>query len=657
MKQILSILLALGATNPLTFAESPVGVVSQITVLSDKVEDVSSLEAWKRSFIRDGMSDQEKAMAVWTSVVKFQHQDQPPNEYLQVEDMVLDPIKGANVYGYSFCSVASAHVQSLARYAGLEARGWTLRGHMVPEVKWDGRWHLLDASLLNYFPQADGQLAGVEEIVAGVKEWYEANPKYKGDEDKLRAFMRGGGWRNAPAVLARSPAYDDNGWLPAATHGWYSTMIEYSGTQGTPFPYKSGYSNGYRVNLQLRAGEVLVRNWSNKGLHVNMDESGPPGAMVEKVGAGGLRYSPKFGDLAPGRLGNGTLAYELPLASGEFRSGALAAVNLSSNSEAGTGPAIHVNDASQPGVLEIRMPSSYVYLGGELAFDAVVGSGGRIAVAFSENNGLDWKEIASSARSGEQSIDLKPLVFRRYDYRLRFTLHGAGTGLDSVKVRHDIQHSQRPLPALAAGDNTITYSAGNEGTITVEGSTQASSAGRQLRYTDFHPQLAGIDAKTLKLAGGQGSVTLPISTPGEMKRLRVNLFYRLRDARDLWQAEVSFDAGKTFKPVAEMAGPTVGSGRSILVDQIPRGARSALVRLNGTQRNTAMIYNLRIDADYEEPHGGFRPVIVTYRWQENGVEMSEERVIDKADQRYVIHCDSKPSMTSISLQLALTTSR
>ena len=37
-------------------AARPAGVVSHIKVLSDKVPDVSSLEAWKKSFIKDGMS-------------------------------------------------------------------------------------------------------------------------------------------------------------------------------------------------------------------------------------------------------------------------------------------------------------------------------------------------------------------------------------------------------------------------------------------------------------------------------------------------------------------------------------------------------------------------------------------------------------------------
>ena len=46
-----------------------VGVVSHIKVLSDKVEDVSSLEAWKGNWIKPGMSDEEKAIAIWKTVV------------------------------------------------------------------------------------------------------------------------------------------------------------------------------------------------------------------------------------------------------------------------------------------------------------------------------------------------------------------------------------------------------------------------------------------------------------------------------------------------------------------------------------------------------------------------------------------------------------
>ena len=62
------------------FAAERPGVVSHVKVVSDKVEDVSSLDAWKKSFIRENMTEEEKAMAVWESVFKFQYQDQPPSE-------------------------------------------------------------------------------------------------------------------------------------------------------------------------------------------------------------------------------------------------------------------------------------------------------------------------------------------------------------------------------------------------------------------------------------------------------------------------------------------------------------------------------------------------------------------------------------------------
>ena len=626
------------------------GIVSHVKVLSDKVEDVSSLEAWKRSFIRDNMSEAEKAMAVWESVFKFQYQDNPPSEYLQVGDLVSDPIKGMNVYGYSFCSIASAHVQALARFAGLQARGWTIDAHVVPEIHFDGAWRLLDSSLITYFPKADGKPAGVEEIVAGVKEWAAKNPEVAGNDKKLREFMRGGGWKNGPEILSRCAFYDDNGWLPAATHGWYATMQEYSGK--TLFPYENGYSQGYQVNVQLRQGERLTRNWSNQGLHVEMDAKKKPDALTEKIGSGGLRYSPKYGDLAPGRIGNGTHEYHVPLVSGAFRAGALTAENLAASSEAKQKPAMHVKDSSKPGVLVLRMPSSYVYLGGELALNAVVGQGGSIEVHFSENNGIDWKTLTKLTKSGEERLDLKPSVFRRYDYRLKFVLNGTGTGLDALKITHPIQHSQRPLPALATGANKISFSSENEGTITIEGSMEAKNQGKQLLYTDFHPEKENISDKLVHLTGGSGEVTFPIETPGDMKRIRIGSFYRARDARDVWELQVSFDGGQTFHTVDRLAGPYVGMGKYTVVSDVPARTRTARVRFKGTQRNTLVLQNLRIDADYTEPHGGFAPVKVTYTWEESGQPRQDVRVVKQPHESYTINCAAKPTMKSIVLELA-----
>src|SRR5436190_19346141 len=89
----------------------PAGVVCNGKVVSDKVPDVSSIDAWKKSFLKDGMSDRDKALAAWRTDVMFQHQDAPPNEFLQSEIVVQAPIKLVNVHRYGFCSTASCGVE------------------------------------------------------------------------------------------------------------------------------------------------------------------------------------------------------------------------------------------------------------------------------------------------------------------------------------------------------------------------------------------------------------------------------------------------------------------------------------------------------------------------------------------------------------------
>ena len=589
---------------------SKVGVVCHVKVVSDKVPDMSTLEAWKKAFLREGMTDEQKGMAVWKTVRTFQHQENPPNEFLHNEEAVQDPLKIFNVYGYSLCSIASCEVECLARYAGLQARGRIINSHSVPEVYWDGSWHLLDGSLMCYFPKADGKLASVDEIMAGIKEWYEKNPGYKGNGEKLGQFMRGGGWRKGPEVLSRCPSYDENGWLEAATHGWYSTMQEYDGSQNGIYEY--GYSQGYEVNIRLRPGERLTRNWSNKGLHVNMKgDGGPPGCLSGKVGQDSLRYTPKDGDLAPGRIGNGTLEYEVPAAL--------------------------LQEAARSGSLTVRMPSSYVYLSGKATFKAA----GPVSAQLSDNNGLDWKD----APIKDNAIDLGPLVFRRYDYQLR--VKGA---LQSLRIEHDIQNSQRALPALAAGKNTLSFTAGPpESTMTVEGSTNDSAKGKQLLSTDFHPEKIGMDGWWFQ---GKGDLTYTIDTPGDLTRVRFGSHYRIRDARDGIDYQVSYDGGKSWKTVDRVVGPTPGHCHYVTTADVPPGIREVKVRYAGTSRNTTGFLNLRIDADYREPAGGFRPVKVTYRWDEDGTAKEQVFVARKPEETWTITCATKPVMKSIVMELA-----
>jgi hypothetical protein len=555
------------------------------------------------------------------------------------------------------CCCASSNIEALARYVGLETRGWAINGHSVPEVFYDNSWHMLDASLVNYFPKADGKAAGVEEIVAAVKAWLVQHPECRKNEAKLLQFHRAGGWtgwKQGPELLSKCPFYDPTGWWPAKTHGWYSTMQEFDGSGGTPFPYEYGYSQGYEVNVALRPGERLVRNWFNKGQHVNgiLKDGDSPGCLQEQVGQGFMAYLTKYDDLNSGRIGSGAVVYDVPLGDGSFKAGAFRADNLAATSEDSLKPAVHAKDARQPGVLEIRMPSSYVYLGGVLSVDAATGRDGKIGVFLSDNNGLDWKEVASIQKSGVQKIGLEKFILRRYDYILRLVFHGRGTGLNRLRISNAMQCSQRPLPTLAQGENTITFSAGpQEGTITIEGTSLDNAKGKNVALADYHPTLKNVGLPFFRVKGVPAEATFAISTPGDMTRLRLGGFFRLRDMGDRWKVSVSFDGGRTFRKADEYAGPCQGKCQYTTFPDVPPATRAALVRFSGVQRNTCCLFLARIDADYHEPHGGFRPVKITYLWEEGGIEKRDVHIAARAAETYTIRCESKPQMKSILLEL------
>src|SRR4051795_12439527 len=72
------LMFAIGLGCAAALADEPVGVVSHLNLVSDKSQDISTLEAWKKTYITDGMSDQDKAIAIFNTVVRYRHQANPP---------------------------------------------------------------------------------------------------------------------------------------------------------------------------------------------------------------------------------------------------------------------------------------------------------------------------------------------------------------------------------------------------------------------------------------------------------------------------------------------------------------------------------------------------------------------------------------------------
>lgn len=644
--------LATGQTAPAARPDQ-VGIVSNIQVFTAGQEDIASLEAWARTALKAGMSDADKALAIFETVVRYQHEMDPPLELVHHAKAVTDALKTFHVYGYNQCGPGASHVVELARFAGFKARGVTITGHTVAEIFYGGTWHMYDASYINYFPKPDGQVASVAEIIAAVKDWRKVNPGYE-EEPKVRELHRSDSWTGwktkGPSLLASCPLLDAKGYLPAKLMDWSHLMRMYNGAND--FEYETGYSMGYQLNVQLRPGERLVRNWAHAGMHINMAIEGYRPWLDFKPGQGPLVYTPRYGDIAPGRVGNGTVEYDVPLGSQALRLSAWRYENLQPVAGADGKTLLGPADSSKPGVLEIRMPTSYIYLGGLMEFDAVVGEGGSVTMGISDNNGQDWLDTELT-ESAANKVNILPFVIRKYDYRLRFIIKGP-SGLRLLRLSHDIQHSQRPLPALKQGQNTIVFAAGaDEGTVTLEGATDSKVKQAQLVYGSFHPQVDGVTEDSgLTVSADGGQITFPVEVPAQMKRLRVFSHYRARDKDDGWTVDVSFDGAKTWVKAGRCDGPAVFDSRYFTVSDVPPGTKSALVRWTGAQRNALRLFNFRIDADYAQPNGGFRAVKVRYVWEEDGKEKTHEYVCRSPRETYIINCQGKPTMKSLTLSLA-----
>src|SRR6185503_5775517 len=111
-----------------------VGVVSHLNLVSDKSQDISTLDAWKKTYGTDSMSEQDKSIAIFNTLVRYRHQANPPREFLSSEEAgghVHDPLQSFHVYGYGQCCCAASEVIGLAQYLGLQARGRDISRHSV----------------------------------------------------------------------------------------------------------------------------------------------------------------------------------------------------------------------------------------------------------------------------------------------------------------------------------------------------------------------------------------------------------------------------------------------------------------------------------------------------------------------------------------------
>lgn len=159
------------------------------------------------STIHTGMSDEEKALAIWRMVaVSGFDYSFPYNHRLQDN---VDP-KALVTFPYFLCGEKAGMVANLAAILGLESHIVVLKGHVVAEIKYDNGWHMFDASENCFFKNEAGKIVSVEELNNNTELICEAHIKYALNDnfhgfDKYKSYIK----NYAPGWIETTPLITD----------------------------------------------------------------------------------------------------------------------------------------------------------------------------------------------------------------------------------------------------------------------------------------------------------------------------------------------------------------------------------------------------------------------------------------------------------------
>jgi len=186
--------------------------------------DLRNASAIVARAIEPGMTDKEKAIALWWQEVQHRFHYQGDNQEL------LSPVKVLNVYGHNTCGNDSICLAGLWKTAGLKVAPARLVGHCVTQVFYDDAWHLYDGDMHSMYLLRDNEtIAGEQDLVR--------------DHDLIKRTHTQG------ILRPQGRAGDE----------WESSIYVFEGTV-------TGDRDADRtsaMNMTLRPGEALVWRWGH----------------------------------------------------------------------------------------------------------------------------------------------------------------------------------------------------------------------------------------------------------------------------------------------------------------------------------------------------------------------------------------------------------
>ena len=257
------------------------------------------------SAITPGMTEAEKAYALWFQEIQYRHHSPGDNSELG------DPVKVFNVYGYNTCGNDSISLATLWRKAGPKAAPARALGHCISQAFYEGGWHFFDGDMHSVYLLRDNQ------TVAG-------EPDLVRDHDLIKRT-------HSKGILMPDTWWDGQGMC---------AMYSYEG----PITGERGGPVGTTMNMVLRPGEAIVWRW---------------GQLDPVKHHGALHTMPTYESV----IYNGLWEYRPDFSKETWRKGATTVENLRSGADG-----LAAQDG-QRGAIIWTMRAPYVLVGGHLEIE------------------------------------------------------------------------------------------------------------------------------------------------------------------------------------------------------------------------------------------------------------------------------------------------
>jgi hypothetical protein len=613
--------------------------VCNIKVVTDANPDYSDIGSMIHSITSNWPETKDKCWAMWY----WNHIARRQTAPMVLHGLELtDPIRQFNDYGYTMCSTVAGVNCGIWGAMGLDVKFWDISMHTVPEVFYDGRYHMYDNSLSAIYTLCDGKtVAGVQDIGA------------------VGACPASGG-KSEPGHIARYHclnATSPNGFLTGADCA-RSMMDEYRCFNPNGLKYRTYLNNwdlGHRYILNLRDREEYRRFYER--LDVEPEAGGKPGKSGEqRFESHPACYVPNEGkdpEAANPRYhirGNGQRVWMPPLTAE-----GLAADAYAMRGAQGGPDGVTPTQAGKPGYVIFKVEGANVISGMTIAADMPCAtSDDRATISISTTNGLTWKEVQ---RGPGGDIVLRGEVNGAYEVLVKIDLLGkadaANARLKQLMFLTGTMLNTKTQPQLRLGKNTVYVGTGEQ--------TESTFLWPDLQADHHKPCV--VEAKNVKTAakhpgymgtmfaekgGEEAYVVFKLDCPQDITRVTYGgrLYNRAPNAHiDFLH---SFDGGKTWVRSYSLTDTT--QPWDVIhyekVEGIPAGTRSVLVKYlwNGYSAgpDACSLYAVRMEANYRPPAANWQPLDVTFWWKERQadgslVSRSHRQLVEKVPCAYTIN--------------------